>query len=32
MFKKILVANRGARAPGALSLLLFAIRRELAHV
>jgi hypothetical protein len=28
MFEKILVANRGAGAPGALPLLRLAIRRE----
>ena len=32
MFKKILVANRGARAFGALPLLHSAIRREAVHV
>jgi hypothetical protein len=32
MFKKILVANRGARAAGALSFRLMAICRERGHV
>jgi hypothetical protein len=32
MFKKILVADRGARALGAIPLRRWAIRREFAHV